>query len=53
LYYPGKVTVRGLGAFKAAQQLQNLIDAFRRMQGAIPEAAMLVSIFLQTSSTGL
>jgi transcription-repair coupling factor (superfamily II helicase) len=37
----GKVTVRGLGVFKADQQLQNLIDAFERMQGAIPEAAVV------------
>ncbi|MBN3922068.1 transcription-repair coupling factor [Nostoc sp. NMS4] len=41
VYSPGKVTVRGLGVFKADQQLQNLIDAFGRMQGAIPEAAVL------------
>ncbi|MHC5598144.1 MAG: transcription-repair coupling factor [Nostoc sp.] len=40
VYSPGKVTVRGLGVFKADQQLQNLIDAFGRMQGAIPEAAI-------------
>ena len=51
VYFPGKVTVRGLGVFKADQQLQNLIDAFGRMQGAIPEAVMVVSIFSQTSST--
>ncbi|MEH2192522.1 MAG: transcription-repair coupling factor [Nostoc sp.] len=38
VYSPGKVTVRGLGVFKADQQLQNLIDAFGRMKGAIPEA---------------
>jgi len=41
VYSPGKVTVRGLGVFKADQQLQNLIDSFRKMQGAIPEAAMV------------
>ncbi|MCW5312307.1 transcription-repair coupling factor [Nostoc sp. KVJ3] len=41
VYSPGKVTVRGLGVFKADQQLQNLIDAFGRMQGAIPEAAIV------------
>ncbi|QLE49408.1 transcription-repair coupling factor [Nostoc sp. C057] len=41
VYSPGKVTVRGLGVFKADQQLQNLIDAFGRMQGAIPEAAVI------------
>ncbi|AFZ27720.1 transcription-repair coupling factor Mfd [Cylindrospermum stagnale PCC 7417] len=40
VYSPGKVTVRGLGVFKADQQLQNLIDAFGKMQGAIPEAAL-------------
>jgi transcription-repair coupling factor (superfamily II helicase) len=33
--------VRGLGVFKADQQLQNLIDAFGRMQGAILEAAVV------------
>ena len=41
VYSPGKVTVRGLGVLKADQQLQNLIDAFGRMQGAIPEAAVV------------
>ncbi|OYD89486.1 transcription-repair coupling factor [Nostoc sp. 'Peltigera membranacea cyanobiont' 210A] len=41
VFSPGKVTVRGLGVFKADQQLQNLIDAFGRMQGAIPEAAVI------------
>ncbi len=41
VYSPGKVTVRGLGVFKADKQLQNLIDAFGRMQGAIPEAAVV------------
>ncbi|MDZ8082909.1 MAG: transcription-repair coupling factor [Nostoc sp. DcaGUA01] len=41
VYSPGKVTVRGLGVFKADQQLQSLIDAFARMQGAIPEAAVV------------
>ncbi|MEA5619990.1 transcription-repair coupling factor [Cronbergia sp. UHCC 0137] len=37
VYSPGKVTVRGLGVFKADQQLQSLLDAFEKMQGAIPE----------------
>jgi transcription-repair coupling factor (superfamily II helicase) len=37
VYSPGKVTVRGLGVFKADQQLQTLIDTFMKMQGAIPE----------------
>ncbi|WP_138500104.1 transcription-repair coupling factor [Nostoc sp. PA-18-2419] len=41
VYSPGKITVRGLGVFKADQQLQSLIDAFGRMQGAIPEAAVV------------
>ncbi|MEH1857854.1 MAG: hypothetical protein V7L21_07625 [Nostoc sp.] len=41
MYSPGKVTVRGLGVFKADQQLQNLIDAFGRMQGAIAKVAVL------------
>ncbi|MHC5890625.1 DUF5615 family PIN-like protein [Nostoc sp.] len=30
-----------LEIFKADQQLQNLIDAFGRMQGAIPEVAIV------------
>ena len=37
VYSPGKVTARGLGVFKADQQLQTLIDTFVKMQGAIPE----------------
>ncbi|MBW4669654.1 MAG: transcription-repair coupling factor [Cyanomargarita calcarea GSE-NOS-MK-12-04C] len=41
VYSPGKITVRGLGVFKADQQLQNLIDAFASMQGAIPEAVIV------------
>ncbi|BAZ29602.1 transcription-repair coupling factor [Cylindrospermum sp. NIES-4074] len=41
VFSPGKVTVRGLGVFKADQQLQNLIDALSKMQGAIPEAAVV------------
>ena len=39
VFSPGKVTVRGLAVLKADQQLQNLIDAFAKMQGALPEAA--------------
>ncbi|MBW4642298.1 MAG: transcription-repair coupling factor [Goleter apudmare HA4340-LM2] len=39
VYSPGKVTVRGLAVMKADKQLQSLIDAFGKMQGAIPEAA--------------
>ncbi len=41
VYSPGKVTVRGLGVFKADQQLQTLIDAFEKMQGAVVEAAVI------------
>ncbi|MBV8883218.1 MAG: transcription-repair coupling factor, partial [Chroococcidiopsidaceae cyanobacterium CP_BM_RX_35] len=39
VYSPGKVTVRGLGVLTANQQLENLIDALGRMQGALPEPA--------------
>jgi transcription-repair coupling factor (superfamily II helicase) len=39
VYSPGKVTARGLGVFKADQQLQTLIDTFVKMQGAISETA--------------
>ncbi len=41
VYSPGKVTVRGLGVMKADVQLQTLIDAFAKMQGAVPEAAVV------------
>lgn len=41
VYSPGKVTVRGLATMKADQQLQTLIDAFGKMQGAVPEAAIV------------
>jgi transcription-repair coupling factor (superfamily II helicase) len=41
VYSPGKVTVRGLAVMKADKQLQSLIDAFGKMQGAIPEAAVV------------
>ncbi|WP_017651176.1 transcription-repair coupling factor [Fortiea contorta] len=40
VYSPGKVTVRGLAVMKADKQLQSLIDAFGKMQGAIPEVAV-------------
>jgi transcription-repair coupling factor (superfamily II helicase) len=39
VFSPGKVTVRGLAVLKADQQLQNLIDALGKMQGALPDAA--------------
>ncbi|HIK05933.1 MAG TPA: transcription-repair coupling factor [Trichormus sp. M33_DOE_039] len=41
VYSPGKVTVRGLAVLKADQQLQSLIDAMTKMQGAIVEAAVV------------
>ncbi|OUL26433.1 transcription-repair coupling factor [Nostoc sp. 106C] len=41
VYSPGKVTVRGLAVMKADLQLQSLLDAMSRMQGAIPEAAIV------------
>ncbi|KAB8332555.1 transcription-repair coupling factor [Scytonema tolypothrichoides VB-61278] len=41
VYSPGKVTVRGLGVMKADQQLQTLIDAFDKMQGAVVEEAVV------------
>ena len=40
VYTPGKVTVRGLGALGADQQLENLIDWLAKMQGAVPEVAI-------------
>lgn len=41
VYSPGKVTVRGLGVLKADQQLENLINFLGKMQGALPEAALV------------
>ncbi|NMG20931.1 transcription-repair coupling factor [Brasilonema bromeliae] len=41
VYSPGKVTVRGLGVMKADQQLQTLIDALGKMQGAVVEEAVV------------
>ncbi len=41
VYSPGKVTVRGLGVMKADTQLQTLIDAFTKMQGAVSEAEVV------------
>ncbi|MBD2359145.1 transcription-repair coupling factor [Tolypothrix sp. FACHB-123] len=41
VYSPGKVTVRGLAVMKADLQLQSLLDAMGRMQGAILEAAVV------------
>ena len=41
VYSPGKVTVRGLGIMKAEQQLENLISFLGKMQGALPEPALV------------
>ncbi|MUG95798.1 transcription-repair coupling factor [Scytonema sp. UIC 10036] len=41
VYSPGKVTVRGLAVVKADQQLQMLIDSLNKMQGAVPEVAIV------------
>ncbi|MBD1804355.1 transcription-repair coupling factor [Microcoleus sp. FACHB-SPT15] len=41
VYTPGKVTVRGLGVLKAEQQLENLINFLGKMQGALPEVALV------------
>ncbi|MFN6566673.1 transcription-repair coupling factor [Dendronalium sp. ChiSLP03b] len=41
VFSPGKVTVRGLAVMKADQQLQSLIDAMGKMQGAIAEAVVV------------
>jgi transcription-repair coupling factor (superfamily II helicase) len=41
VYTPGKVTVRGLGVLKAEQQLENLINFLSKMQGALPEPALV------------
>jgi len=35
VFSPGKVTVRGLGVFKAEQQLQSLLEALRKLQMAV------------------
>jgi transcription-repair coupling factor (superfamily II helicase) len=41
IYSPSKVTVRGLGVLKADQQLENLISFLSKMQGALPEPALV------------
>lgn len=48
VYTPGKVTVRGLGVLKADQQLENLLDYLKRMQGALPEATITNSVITKT-----
>jgi len=37
VYSPGKVTVRGMGVFKVAQQVDSLIEWFQTMQGALEQ----------------
>jgi len=41
VYTPAKVTVRGLGVLPADKQLENLIDWLSKMQGALPEPALV------------
>ncbi|PSB33104.1 transcription-repair coupling factor [Stenomitos frigidus] len=41
VYTPSKVTVRGLGALNADQQLDSLLNWLARMQGALPESAIV------------
>jgi transcription-repair coupling factor (superfamily II helicase) len=41
VYTPGKVTVRGLGALNADQQLDSLLNWLGKMQGALPEPATI------------
>ena len=41
VYTPGKVTVRGLGALSADQQMESLITWLGKMQGALPEPALV------------
>lgn len=41
VYSAGKVTVRGMGVLSADKQLEHLIDWLGRMQGALPEPALV------------
>jgi transcription-repair coupling factor (superfamily II helicase) len=41
VYSANKVTIRGLGILNADQQLESLIDWLSRMQGALPEPALV------------
>jgi len=43
VYSPKKVTVRGLGALKPQQQLENLLEWLGKMRGALPETSLRVS----------
>ncbi|MGB3613154.1 MAG: transcription-repair coupling factor [Elainellaceae cyanobacterium] len=40
VFSPGRVTVRGLGALRPSQQLENLTDWLNKMQGALPEPVL-------------
>lgn len=41
VYTPGKVTVRGLGTLSADKQMDNLIEWLSKMQGSLPDAALV------------
>jgi transcription-repair coupling factor (superfamily II helicase) len=41
VYSPGKVTVRGLGVVNPDQQMESLINWLGKMQGALPEPALI------------
>jgi transcription-repair coupling factor (superfamily II helicase) len=41
VFAPDKVIVRGLGVLSANQQLETLIDALGKMQGALPEPILV------------
>ncbi|HEY9637416.1 MAG TPA: transcription-repair coupling factor [Coleofasciculaceae cyanobacterium] len=41
VFSPGKVTIRGMAVLKPDQQLENLIDWLGKMQGALPEPALV------------
>ncbi|WP_147692787.1 hypothetical protein, partial [Vogesella mureinivorans] len=41
VYTSGKVTVRGLGVLPAEQQTEHLITWLGKMQGALPEPALV------------
>ncbi|MBZ8181885.1 transcription-repair coupling factor [Oscillatoria salina] len=41
VYTPKKVTVRGLGVLKTSKQLESLVEWLGKMQGALPEPALV------------
>ncbi|MDL5056304.1 transcription-repair coupling factor [Geitlerinema calcuttense] len=41
VYTPGKVTVRGLGTLSADKQMDHLIEWLSKMQGSLPEVALV------------